>query len=219
METRLETTPAAGHTLFGAWAEELRDAEFRREALLTGVVLGAALATLSHFLLWVEHRPGVVLPDPLLDLLPPRDLAWAAFLLIYAGIIGGVALLAKQPRLLLVAVQAYVVMLVLRMAAMSVVPLDACPGMIPLEDPLVQRLGSGVVLTKDLFFSGHTSTFFLLFLAVPGGRTVKALFLAGTVGVAACVLWQHVHYSVDVLAAPVFAYASYRIALRLNPPA
>jgi hypothetical protein len=29
-----------------------------------------------------------------------------------------------------------------------------------------------------------------------------------TVLVAVCVLWQHVHYTVDVLVAPFFAYAS-----------
>jgi hypothetical protein len=31
--------------------------------------------------------------------------------------------------------------------------------------------------------------------------------------VAACVLWQHVHYTIDVLAAPFFAYASWRVAV------
>ena len=48
-------------------------------------------------------------------------------------------------------------------------PLDPPPGMIVLEDPLVQLFGGASrPLTRDLFFSGHTSTMFLLFLAVPG---------------------------------------------------
>jgi len=36
--------------------------------------------------------------------------------------------------------------------------------------------------------------------------------------VAVCVLWQHVHYTVDVLVAPLFAYASFRLAERSEGP-
>jgi hypothetical protein len=31
------------------------------------------------------------------------------------------------------------------------------------------------------------------------------------------VLWQHVHYTVDVLVAPVFAYTSRELVLALHP--
>jgi hypothetical protein len=120
--------------------------------------------------------------------------------------------LAKEPRALVLALQAYVVMVVLRIAAMAVTPLEAPPGMIPLHDPLVRLFGPGKLLTKDLFFSGHTSTLFLLALAVPGPRW-KAFFVLCTAAVAFCVLGQHVHYTIDVLAAPVFAYASFRLAV------
>jgi membrane-associated phospholipid phosphatase len=103
-------------------------------------------------------------------------------------------------------------MVILRIAAMAATPLEAPPGMIPLHDPLVRLFGPGRLLTKDLFFSGHTSTLFLLALAVPGPRW-KAFFVLCTAAVAFCVLAQHVHYAVDVLAAPLFAYASFRIAV------
>jgi len=43
-------------------------------------------------------------------------------------------------------------------------PLDAPERLILLNDPFVQFIGSGEALTKDLFFSGHTATLFLLFL-------------------------------------------------------
>jgi hypothetical protein len=160
----------------------------------------------------------VVLPDPVLALLPPRDLTWLTFGLIYAGIIVGVARLAAAPCRLVVTLQAYVVMVLFRIAAMAVTPLEAPPGMIPLHDPLVRLFGPGTLLTKDLFFSGHTSTLFLLALAVPGRRS-RAFFLLCTAAVAVCVLVQHVHYTVDVLVAPFFAWASFRLALRLDPKA
>jgi hypothetical protein len=194
-----------------AWAEAWRDRRFRLRLALTVPALVAALATLARFLTFVEARPGAVLPDPLLALLAPRDLTWLTFSLIYLGIFFGVARLAREPRALVVALQAYVLMVIFRMAAMWVTPLEAPPGMIPLHDPLVRLFGPGKLLTKDLFFSGHTSTLFLLFLAVPGRRS-KGLFLFCTAAVGISVLAQHVHYTVDVLAAPFFAYASFRIA-------
>lgn len=200
------------------WREALGDRRFAVEGALTLAGLLAALASLARFLSWVEARPGVVLPDPLLALLRPRDLTWLTFGLIYAGIIAGIVLLARHPRRLVGGMQAYALMVVLRMAAMWLAPLEAPPGMIALQDPLVERIGTGHLLTKDLFFSGHVSTMFLLFLVAPG-RAARALFLACTAGVAACVLVQHVHYAVDVLAAPFFAYASSALVRRARAPA
>ncbi len=194
-----------------AWAEAWRDPRFRLRLALTVPALVAVLALLARFLTFVEARPGAVLPDPVLALLAPRDLTWLTFSLIYLGLAFGVARLAADPRALVVALEAYVLMVLFRIAAMWVTPLEPPPGMIPLHDPLVRLFGPGKLLTKDLFFSGHTSTLFLLALAVPGRRS-KALFLFCTAAVGFSVLAQHVHYTIDVLAAPFFAYASVRIA-------
>jgi hypothetical protein len=194
-----------------AWTGAWRDPRFRLRLALTVPALVAVLALLARFLTFVEARPGAVLPDPVLALLAPRDLTWLTFSLIYLGLAFGVARLAADPRALVVALQAYVLMVLFRIAAMWVTPLEPPPGMIPLHDPLVRLFGPGKLLTKDLFFSGHTSTLFLLFLAVPGRRS-KALFLFCTAAVGISVLAQHVHYTIDVLAAPFFAYASVRIA-------
>jgi len=199
------------------WQEAWRRPAFRWRALATVPALGAALAALAAFVKRVERRPGVVLPDPVLALLEPRNVTWLTFALIYAGLLGAVALLARRPRLLVTGVQAYVIMVAARMAVMWVTPLDPPPGMIRLADPLVQGLGgASEVLTRDLFFSGHTSTLFLASLAVPG-RRARLVLLCCTLAVAACVLVQHVHYTVDVLAAPFFAYGAWRLALALWP--
>ena len=163
------------------------------------------------FLDGIERRPGVVLPDPVLALLPPRDLTWLTFGLIYLGLAAGVGWLVSHPRRLLLALEAYVVMVAFRIVAMWSVPLEAPEGLLPLNDPLVRLFGPAKLLTKDLFFSGHTSTLFLLALAVSAPKW-RAFFLACTAAVGLCVLAQHVHYAIDVLAAPFFAYASWRIA-------
>ena len=197
-----------------AWSEAWRDRSFRARLALVLPALVAALALLARFLEWNERRPGAVLPDPVLALLQPRDLTWLTFSLIYLGLAFGVARLASEPRALLLALSAYVLMVLFRIAAMWMTPLEPPPGMIPLHDPLVRLFGPGKLLTKDLFFSGHTSTLFLLALTVPGRRS-KALFVLCTAAVGVSVLLQHVHYAIDVLAAPFFAYASVKLSGRL----
>ena len=201
------------------WRRAWADPGFRWRLLLTPPALVATLSALAALVKWVERRPGAVLADPVLALLAPRDVTWPIFTLIYLGILLAVSLLVRMPVRLLLGVQAYVVMALLRIVVMRATPLDPPPGMIVLEDPLVQLFGgASLPLTRDLFFSGHTSTMFLLFLAVPG-RPAKAFFLACTASVAVLVLVQHVHYAVDVLAAPAFAYAAWRIARKGWPSA
>jgi hypothetical protein len=199
-----------------AWAEAWSDRAFRRHFFLSVPALLAALSILANFLKWVEERPGVILPDPVLAALPPRDVTWLTFALIYLGLVASLTRMAWYPRDLVRAVQAYAIMVGLRIVVMYATPLEAPPGMILLQDPLVQHLGTGKALTKDLFFSGHTSTLFLVSLAVRGAK-VRALFFACTAAVAFCVLWQHVHYTVDVLAAPFFAFAAFQLAGLLQP--
>lgn len=198
-----------------SWAEAWREPGFRRRLLATPVALAVVLRVYSSVLSWVQRRPGAAMPDPILALLPPRNLTWLIFALIYVGLLVGLARLASRPHALVVGVQAYTLMIVLRMVALYLTPLDAPTGLILLRDPFAEHIAVGEELTRDLFFSGHTSTMFLLYLAVPG-RRVRWLFLFCTAAVGVALLWQHVHYTVDVAAAPLFAWASYRVAARLQ---
>ena len=120
-----------------------------------------------------------------------------------------------KPDKLILALQSYSVMLILRMTVMYLTPLDPPEKLIALNDPFVQLFGTGQVLTRDLFFSGHTATLFLLYL-ITGKKWLKYIFLICTILVGIFVLLQHVHYTVDVIAAPVFAYTSYRIVLAIK---
>jgi hypothetical protein len=200
--------------LDASWRQAWPDRGFRLRLLVTPPLLVGTLSALAALVKWVERRPGAVLPDPVLAMLAPRDVTWPVFTLIYVGIVLAVLLLVRSPVRLLLGAQGYVIMALLRIVVMWATPLDPPPGMIVLEDPLVQLFGGAArPLTRDLFFSGHTSTMFLLFLAVPG-KAAKGFFLAATVGVATLVLVQHVHYAVDVLAAPAFAWAAWSLVTR-----
>lgn len=86
---------------------------------------------------------------------------------------------------------------------MYLVKLDPPIGLIPLVDPVGKILGyGGQLITKDLFFSGHTASLLILFLAVKI-RWLKIFFLVVLLTMI-MLLWQHVHYTVDILGAFVF---------------
>ena len=182
------------------------------ELVATLLALVGTLAVFTRFVNAVEARPGIVLRDPVLARLTPHNLTWIIFGVMYACIPVAVVSLVPHPRSLILGLRAYVIMVFLRMAVMAVVPFDPPASMIPLQDPMVQGLGTGRLLTRDLFFSGHTATLSLMALTARGRRTC-AFFIVCTVVLAFCLVWQAVHYTVDVLAAPVFTYAAYRIAV------
>jgi hypothetical protein len=195
--------------------ETFRNNKFKIEFFITITLLVLILVTLSNFLNFIERRNGVILNDPVLNLFDPVDLTWLTFGLIYVSLIAAIVFFSKKPQLLLLAFQSYILMIILRMIAMHLVSLNPPEKMIPLNDPLVEFFGTGQLLTKDLFFSGHTATLFLLFL-LADLKSLKIFFLISTITLAISVLLQHVHYSIDVLAAPFFAYGSFKLIEKLR---
>jgi len=195
--------------------EAFRNKKFTIEFIITISFLVVVLISLSAFLNFVETREGVVLSDPILEFLSPVDLTWLIFGLLYISIITAIIIFSRNPVLLMFAFQSYALMVIFRIAAMYSLPLNPPPGMLPLNDPVVEYFGTGQLLTKDLFFSGHTATLFLLFL-LADKRFPKIFFFISTILVGFSVLLQHVHYSIDVLAAPFFAYCSFIIIKKIR---
>ena len=197
--------------IIASWNTELRDARFRTQFLSSIVAFAVTLILFTRYLGWVEQRSGVTVDDPILRLIQPQDLTWATFGMIYAAVCIAVVYLRNKPRDFLLAIQAYTILVCVRAVMMFLLPLNPSDKLIVLQDPLVQFVGDGSAPTKDLFFSGHTSTMFLLAL-VTKHQKLRLVFLVFTFLVATCVIVQHVHYVIDVVVAPFVAYAAYRIA-------
>jgi hypothetical protein len=188
-----------------------------------GVIFGITLAVLilclfvlSRFILFAEARQGVVLDDPVFHWFNAVDLNILIFALIYGSLIGGIVYLVRSnPRGLVVALQTYSLMIIVRMAMMYVFPLDPPMGTIDLQDPLVFIIGTGTKITKDLFFSGHTATLFMIFL-VTEKKWLKKVFFINTLLVAVFVVLQKVHYTADVMVAPFVSYGAFKVVSFLN---
>ena len=193
------------------WTDALRTPGFFVRLVFTALAMTMTFWAYTEALEVFEQRPGVVLNDPVLARFAPLDLSWLSFFIIYGSILIAVTSLFFSPNRLIVAVQTYTGMMILRMIALWVIPLDPPPTVIPLVDPFVGLFtNGGEPLERDLFFSGHTATMSILYFTSIRPR-IRLLFLCSIFLVAACVLLQHVHYSIDVVAAPFFAYGSFRI--------
>ncbi len=77
-----------------------------------------------------------------------------------------------------------------------------------------------VYLTKDLFFSGHVSSTFLLWLYCRGrgdrGDRLGPLALAAHLLTVAVVFLSHLHYTIDVVGAWAITFSLYTLAERLH---
>lgn len=205
-----------------SWREALGSTAAKRRWIVTLLLVAFAGTAFSLFVQWVEGRPGAVLDDPILDHLPRADLTWFTFAMVYAVTVAALARAVRRPALLLRILQVYAGMLLVRIVAMYLLPLDPPADAIPLADPVAALLfASESAPTRDLFFSGHTATACVVLFTTSDRRWAAAFALA-TVVIAVAVLVQRVHYTVDVFCAPFFVWAvcsvsSHRLQARHRP--
>jgi hypothetical protein len=193
-----------------AWQAAWKSPVFRRKFIAGTVSLLVLLATFPPFFQLIEQHRGPVLHDWLLEQLPPYDVSLAIF-----GVIWAMALLLlirarRSPAVFMMFVYGYVIISISRMISINLVVLDPPIGLIPMVDPITNAFYGKVYITRDLFYSGHTSTIFLIFMCLRNRWDRLAGFI-GSLIVGGLLLVQHVHYSIDVLGAFIFTYPLYRL--------
>lgn len=182
-------------------------------ASIGGFILLLVIAMLlPRFFALIEAKPGMRLNDPVLELIGPEDVSAITFAILYTAVLGGMIVLLLLPYRFVRMMHAYAFLLLFRMITMFLVTLEAPATIIPLIDPITQIFyPADVPFLKDLFFSGHTATAVLFALAV-GGHWARWPIGMGAALVGSLVILQHVHYSIDVLAAPFFATLAWACA-------
>ena len=193
------------------WRSAWRLRDFRDQLLVSLVGFFLSIILLLVFLDYVETRTGLILYDPFLPLFSPIDLRWITYSLIYSGLLLGLVSLGLYPFSLLLALRAFIAVTLLRMVCLLLLPLDPPPGMIPLLDPYIQLPGIPPVFTRDLFFSWQIAIL-AIFAFIAQWRDMKIIFSCLALVVAVLLLLQHVHYTIDLVAAPCFAYVAFGLA-------
>lgn len=178
---------------------------FRIKFILGMILLVAILIFIPHFFSHTEAREGIVLNDRLLAYIPAKDVSLLIFLVLYTMI--GLLLyrMSRNTIMCLTALWSFIFVCLARIITITLVPLDPPVDIINLADPCSIFFYHSNVITKDLFFSGHTATAFLAVLCLER-KNDKILAMIATLAIAVLLLIQHVHYSADILAAPIFTW-------------
>jgi hypothetical protein len=197
-----------------------------RAILLSLLLRYAAYAAMTALAIWNERRPAPTLPDAVLAHVP--YVAWVAngnyllWLCLYLPVAAG--LLWEAPRrfvryMVTGALVSLARGLTIAMTGLGVPdPAVAGPGLgaydsanafLQLVSPwhVFAKGAAQAYLTKDLFFSGHTATTFLLLLYVWDRPRLRWVALAGHVLVVASVFLAHLHYAIDVAGAYAITFA------------
>ncbi|MBN2400372.1 MAG: phosphatase PAP2 family protein [Candidatus Aminicenantes bacterium] len=96
-------------------------------------------------------------------------------------------------------------------------PFDLWPTWWRLVNPYQALVGdtAGIYLTKDMFFSGHIATTFLLYLFSRRlGKTESRIFLFLQVFCLLVVFFSHLHYSIDVIGAYAITFTIFTLVDR-----
>lgn len=130
----------------------------------------------------------------------------------------GFLLLVREPKRLLFGIKAIALFNIVRAFFISLTHLGPYPIQFA---PGPYNVGYGVyhlfTFQGNYFFSGHTGFPFLFALLFWDNRILRNLFLMLTLVFGATVLLAHVHYSIDVFAAPFIVYSIVALAGKLFP--
>lgn len=178
---------------------------FRVKLLLGVFVMGLIIFFLQDFFHIIQLRSGLLMNDWVLEKLPARDVSTYIFLILYPSSAYLFWRIRKNSALCITFLWGYIFMCLVRMMMIMLVPLDAPRELIHLADPFSVIFYGTNLITKDLFFSGHTASLFLVGLCLEN-KYEKAVVFFATAVLGVLLLIQHVHYTADVVAAPFFSY-------------
>lgn len=192
------------------WSKAWADTIFKNATIIGILFFIALLLFFPLFFRFIETRNAIFLTDPLLNVIPAQNLSVPIFLIIYSTTIFTLYKCLNDPSICIIFLWSFIIMSLLRIISITIIPLEPPANLIEIKDPISFIFYGNKFITKDLFFSGHTATQFLMFLSLKNRRD-KIITLISTLIIGIMVLIQHVHYTADVLAAPIAAYISYWI--------
>lgn len=191
------------------WKQTWSLPEKRMQIIVGTAIMLVVVFMLPHFFGYIEKRKGIVLDDWLLAMIAPRNVSILIFAIIWGMVLFIMARAMYDPSIYILYCWTYVFVCIARLTSISLVPLNPPRGLIPLSDPLTGAFYGYALITKDLFFSGHTATLFLIFLCLKK-RNDRIIGFVAVVAVAFLLLVQHIHYTIDVLFAPAIVYVLYK---------
>jgi PAP2 superfamily C-terminal len=198
------------------WTAAWQDSRFRWQLILAIAVFAIFPWKADDYFQWIQQRDGIVMKDVILANIPAKNVSTPIFAIIYLSVIYLIVRIIRQPKQFLWFAWAFNLETIMRFASIYWVALNPPEGLVDLHDPIAELFiyGENLAITKDLFFSGHTATMVFVCYFLPLAKERKiALVLTSLLAILLMV--QHVHYSLDILAAPIATWVAIQLARRL----
>lgn len=201
--------------LFNIWGEAWQLPLFKQKLLVGLGFFITLLNVFPFFYQYIEKRNGMMNHDVFLHMIPAIDVSIPIFIVTWFMAILMILKAIINPSVFITFLYGFIILNIARFISISLIPFNPPHDLIPIVDPISNIFYGDTYVTKDLFFSGHTATQFLCFLCLK--KPLDRVFgLIATVLMGFLVLVQHVHYTIDVVSAPVFAYLCYWLASKVH---
>jgi len=194
------------------WKKAWFNKSFRLNLMVGLVIMIALLILTSFFFKYIEDNPnGVILHDWVLNKLPSMDVS----IPIVCFEVSVVTLLLVRsitsPILCITFLIAFLFILIFRIITIGLTQLDPPIGLVVLKDPIADVVYRSGFIKRDLFYSGHASILFLSSFCL-SKRVDKYYVVSVAILVCILLLIQHVHYTIDIVCAPFFAFGCFSLS-------
>ncbi len=200
-----------------SWKTAFTDPKFSLSFLGALAVFAIFPFKADDYFQWIQRREGAQWNDPILNSIPAINVSYPIFGIIYLSVIYMLYRLLQEPKRFLWFAWAFNLETAFRFATIYFVALNPPASLVDLHDPLAEIFiyGENMAITKDLFFSGHTATMVFVCYFLPSSKERRIAVILSIV-LAALLLIQHVHYSLDVFAAPLFTLGAIWIIKKIG---
>jgi len=183
-----------------------------RSLLVAFVLLGLAIVFQFYATGYSARVSSNFVHDLLLDNLPIVNLNIIIIEGAFAAIIGTFILLFIKPRYLIFTMKAVAIFIATRAVFIAVTHLGIYPGQINPGTGPFDHVYTALGLEAGFFFSGHTGLALLMALIFWDEKFWRFAYLIVAAVFGMSVILAHVHYTIDVLAAPYMTYAVFKMS-------
>ncbi|MFA6278681.1 MAG: phosphatase PAP2-related protein [Candidatus Paceibacterota bacterium] len=181
--------------------------------LLLGLAFVCQHAATVYALSYLLRPTSTYVGDLLLDNLPIVNLNFIVIeIALFAIVFGTLFVVFFRPRYILFSLKALALFIAIRALFMSLTHVGIYPGYIMPGTGIFADIYSYFNMQTGFFFSGHTGMPILMALIFWKRLFERNMFLILAFVFAVSVLFAHIHYSIDVLAAPFMAYVIFNMS-------
>jgi hypothetical protein len=177
------------------------------------ILLGLAMVFNFYASAYAIRVASGAVSDIFLNNIPAVNLNFAVVEGALAAIALSIILLLSKPNYIIFTLKAVAIFIATRAVFIASTHSGIPPGQInPDLTGFFDRLYLDLGLAGGFFFSGHTGLTFLMALIFWDEKCWRYLYFALSFIFGISVLLAHVHYTIDVLAAPYIAYTIFKMA-------